>query len=190
MTLSSVLYDTGMSSTDQELGSGTSLPIGFKNGTQGNLKVAIDAIRPDVCPCTFLLVNDDQGSGFDCQNNWKSGFTNIETGSICSSKFKSNRHEHFRVFKKLKFSTSAFTIAHCALGFEYKGEGFLENNKDSVSDEDLNLLFATQNTFLKDVSEQVLEIHHPPTVAATDTHKSVTFKSSAGAETVTSCGAF
>lgn len=97
-----------------------------------------------------------------------------------------SKPEHAKVFKKPKFGTSAFTIAHYALDVTYEGEGFLEKNKDSVPDEHLNLLFATQNTFLKDILEKALEIRNSPTAAATNTHKSVTINSSAGAETVTS----
>ncbi|KAH9816800.1 myosin-2 [Melampsora americana] len=97
-----------------------------------------------------------------------------------------SKPEHSKVFKKPKFGTSAFTIAHYALDVTYEGEGFLEKNKDSVPDEHLNLLFATQNTFLKDILEKALEIRNSPNAAATNTHKSVTINSSAGAETVTS----
>ncbi|KAH9818900.1 hypothetical protein DFH28DRAFT_1080717 [Melampsora americana] len=49
---------TTESQLHRELASGTSHPIGFKNGTQGDLKVAIDAIRAAVCPHAFLGVND------------------------------------------------------------------------------------------------------------------------------------
>ncbi|EGG05338.1 uncharacterized protein MELLADRAFT_88008 [Melampsora larici-populina 98AG31] len=49
---------TTESQLHRELASGTSHPIGFKNGTQGDLQVAIDAIRAAVCPHAFLGVND------------------------------------------------------------------------------------------------------------------------------------
>ncbi len=40
----------------RELASGLSMPIGFKNGTDGNVQVAIDAIRSAANPHQFLSV--------------------------------------------------------------------------------------------------------------------------------------
>ncbi|KAI8836631.1 3-deoxy-7-phosphoheptulonate synthase [Chytridium lagenaria] len=44
------------SQVHRELASGLSVPIGFKNGTDGNLQIAIDAIRAASNPHTFLSV--------------------------------------------------------------------------------------------------------------------------------------
>jgi 3-deoxy-7-phosphoheptulonate synthase len=44
------------SQVHRELASGLSVPIGFKNGTDGNLQVAIDAIRAASVPHRFLSV--------------------------------------------------------------------------------------------------------------------------------------
>lgn len=49
---------TTESQLHRELASGTSHPIGFKNGTDGSLKVAIDASRAAACPHSFLGVNE------------------------------------------------------------------------------------------------------------------------------------
>lgn len=83
-----------------------------------------------------------------------------------------SKPEHAKVFKKPKFGTSAFTIAHYALDVTYEGEGFLEKNKDSVPDEHLTLLFATQNAFLKDILEKALEIRNTPNSQATIVNRS------------------
>jgi len=56
-----------------------------------------------------------------------------------------------KIFKKPRFGTSAFTIAHYALDVTYEGDGFLEKNRDTVPDEHLALLGATTNAFLKEV---------------------------------------
>lgn len=37
-----------------ELASGVSFPIGFKNGTDGSVGVAVDAMRASSCPHAFL----------------------------------------------------------------------------------------------------------------------------------------
>ncbi|MBS1154418.1 MAG: 3-deoxy-7-phosphoheptulonate synthase [Proteobacteria bacterium] len=47
---------TTESQVHRELASGLSCPVGFKNGTDGNLKIAIDAIRAAAAPHHFLSV--------------------------------------------------------------------------------------------------------------------------------------
>ncbi|KAG0147426.1 hypothetical protein CROQUDRAFT_656161 [Cronartium quercuum f. sp. fusiforme G11] len=49
---------TTESQLHRELASGTSHPIGFKNSTDGGLKVAVDAMRAAACPHSFLGVNE------------------------------------------------------------------------------------------------------------------------------------
>lgn len=48
---------TTESQIHRELASGLSAPIGFKNGTDGNLKIAIDAIQAAACGHHFLSVH-------------------------------------------------------------------------------------------------------------------------------------
>jgi 3-deoxy-7-phosphoheptulonate synthase len=48
---------TTESQTHREMASGLSFPIGFKNGTDGNLQVAIDAMNAALHPHNFLGIN-------------------------------------------------------------------------------------------------------------------------------------
>jgi 3-deoxy-7-phosphoheptulonate synthase len=48
---------TTESQTHRELASGLSMPIGFKNGTDGNVQIAIDAIHTALSPHAFLGIN-------------------------------------------------------------------------------------------------------------------------------------
>src|SRR5262252_7680579 len=48
---------TTESQVHRELASGLSSPVGFKNGTDGNMKIAVDAIRTAKHPHHFLSVN-------------------------------------------------------------------------------------------------------------------------------------
>lgn len=48
---------TTESQTHRELASGLSFPIGFKNGTDGNLQIAIDAMKAAQHPHSFLGIN-------------------------------------------------------------------------------------------------------------------------------------
>jgi len=50
---------TTESQTHREIASGLSFPIGFKNGTDGNLQIAIDAMKSARHPHCFLGINRD-----------------------------------------------------------------------------------------------------------------------------------
>ena len=50
---------TTESQTHRELASGVSCPVGFKNGTEGNLQIAVDAIRAAAHPHRFLGVTKE-----------------------------------------------------------------------------------------------------------------------------------
>src|ERR687889_824316 len=50
---------TTESQIHRELASGLSVPVGFKNGTDGNVQIAIDAIRAAQAPHHFLSVTKD-----------------------------------------------------------------------------------------------------------------------------------
>ncbi|KAE9406490.1 hypothetical protein BT96DRAFT_1014975 [Gymnopus androsaceus JB14] len=67
-----------------------------------------------------------------------------------------------KVFKKPRFGTTAFTIAHYALDVTYEVEGFLEKNRDTVPDEHMALLGATKNQFLKEVLDAALNSARAP----------------------------
>ena len=47
------------SQTHREMASGLSTPVGFKNGTDGNVQVAIDAMRSALTPHNFLGIDPD-----------------------------------------------------------------------------------------------------------------------------------
>jgi 3-deoxy-7-phosphoheptulonate synthase len=47
---------TTESQVHRELASGLSMPVGFKNGTSGNVQVAVDAVRSSASPHHFLSV--------------------------------------------------------------------------------------------------------------------------------------
>ena len=47
---------TTESQVHRELASGLSVPVGFKNGTDGNIQIAIDAVRAASHPHQFLSV--------------------------------------------------------------------------------------------------------------------------------------
>ncbi|MBE0596734.1 MAG: 3-deoxy-7-phosphoheptulonate synthase [Desulfuromonadales bacterium] len=50
---------TTESQTHREMASGLSFPVGFKNGTDGNLQIAIDAMKAALHPHSFLGINNE-----------------------------------------------------------------------------------------------------------------------------------
>ena len=56
---------TTESQIHREMASGLSMPIGFKNGTDGNVQVAIDALKAVEHPHQFL---GSYGTEFSCDN--------------------------------------------------------------------------------------------------------------------------
>lgn len=50
---------TAESQTHREMASGLSMPVGFKNTTDGNLQIALDAMQAAGAPHTFLGMDDD-----------------------------------------------------------------------------------------------------------------------------------
>jgi 3-deoxy-7-phosphoheptulonate synthase len=50
---------TTESQTHRQMASGLSMPVGFKNGTEGNLQIAIDAMESAKHPHSFLGIDQD-----------------------------------------------------------------------------------------------------------------------------------
>jgi len=81
---------TTESQVHRELASGLSCPVGFKNGTDGTTKVAVDAIGAAIRPHHFLSVRKEGNSGIfsttgnpDCHIILRGGKTpNYDTASI------------------------------------------------------------------------------------------------------------
>ncbi|KAI7872335.1 P-loop containing nucleoside triphosphate hydrolase protein [Spinellus fusiger] len=71
-----------------------------------------------------------------------------------------------KVFKKPRFSNTAFTIAHYAHDVEYEAENFLDKNKDTVPDEHLTLLQTSEFDYLKEIMEKAALNQPVPTPEA------------------------
>ena len=56
-------------------------------------------------------------------------------------------------YKKPRFGKSAFTICHYALDVTYESEGFIDKNRDTVPDEQQEVLRSSKNKFLLEVLE-------------------------------------
>lgn len=59
ITIASIGARTTESPTHRQMASGLSMPVGYKNGTDGNLQVALDAMIAARTPHSFLGIDDD-----------------------------------------------------------------------------------------------------------------------------------
>ncbi len=59
ITLASIGARTTESPTHRQMASGLSMPVGYKNGTDGSLQVAIDAMQAARAPHSFLGIDSD-----------------------------------------------------------------------------------------------------------------------------------
>ena len=81
---------TTESQIHRELASGLSCPVGFKNGTDGNIRIAVDAIKAAASPHHFLSVTKEGQSAIvstagneDCHVILRGGKTpNYDTSSV------------------------------------------------------------------------------------------------------------
>ncbi len=61
---------TTESQSHRQLASGLSCPVGFKNGTDGSVKVAVDAVRAAAAPHAFMgMTKSGQAAIFDTTGN-------------------------------------------------------------------------------------------------------------------------
>lgn len=72
--------------------------------------------------------------------------------------FVTKLHHHFaadkqKFYKKPRFGKSAFTVCHYALDVTYESDGFIDKNRDTVPDEQMEVLKNSSNSFLVQVLE-------------------------------------
>lgn len=63
--------------------------------------------------------------------------------------FSTSTYQNY--FKKARFGASSFTICHYALDVTYQSDGFIEKNRDTISDNLLNVINLTTNDFIKEI---------------------------------------
>lgn len=72
--------------------------------------------------------------------------------------FVTKLHHNFagdkqKFYKKPRFGKSAFTVCHYALDVTYESDGFIEKNRDTVPDEQMEVLRKSSNSFMLQVLE-------------------------------------
>jgi len=72
--------------------------------------------------------------------------------SLINKLYQNFDNKESKFFKKPRFARSDFTIVHYAIDVTYQIEGFIEKNKDTVSDELLHLLQNSESEFIRELT--------------------------------------
>jgi 3-deoxy-7-phosphoheptulonate synthase len=126
---------TTESQTHREMASGLSTPVGFKNGTDGNLDVAINALHSVSTPHHFLGINQE-GQVVQIQTR----------GNACG-------HIILRGGKKTNYDSVSIALAEKAL----KEAGLNQNLMVDCSHGNTNKKYELQPLVANDVTQQIME---------------------------------
>ncbi|ETN40215.1 uncharacterized protein HMPREF1541_04491 [Cyphellophora europaea CBS 101466] len=85
--------------------------------------------------------------------------------------FVTKLHHNFaadkqKFYKKPRFGKSAFTVCHYALDVTYESEGFIEKNRDTVPDEQMEVLRKASNKFLVEVLDTAIAVRDKESAAS------------------------
>jgi myosin V len=85
--------------------------------------------------------------------------------------FVTKLHHNFagdkqKFYKKPRFGKSAFTVCHYALDVTYESDGFIEKNRDTVPDEQMDVLKKSSNAFLVEILDTATAVREKETAAS------------------------
>ncbi|KAF2823642.1 hypothetical protein CC86DRAFT_371887 [Ophiobolus disseminans] len=76
--------------------------------------------------------------------------------------FSGDKH---KFYKKPRFGKSSFTVCHYAVDVTYESDGFIEKNRDTVPDEHMEVLKASNNKFLVEILNVAAQIRDKETAS-------------------------
>ena len=125
---------TTESQTHREMSSGLSMPVGFKNGTDGNLTMAINAIKACSSKQSFLGINDQ--------------------GQISTFKAKGNKSSHIILRGGAKPNYDGEAVKNCEKLL--KENGLAERIMIDCSHDNSNQDYRNQGKVIEDIKSQIL----------------------------------
>ena len=125
---------TTESQTHREMSSGLSMPVGFKNGTDGNLTMAINAIKACSSKQSFLGINDK--------------------GQISTFKAKGNKSSHIILRGGAKPNYDKDAMNHCEKLL--KENDLAERIMIDCSHDNSNQDYRNQGKVIEDIKSQIL----------------------------------
>ena len=103
---------TTESQTHRNLASGLSVPVGFKNSTSGNLKIAINAIQSAASPASFIGIDKSGNSAIVRTSGNDTGHLILRGGSIAPNYYEEDVEEARE--KLLKSGLNPAIIVDCS----------------------------------------------------------------------------
>ena len=125
---------TTESQTHREMSSGLSMTVGFKNGTDGNLKMAVNAIKACSSPQSFLGIND--------------------RGQISIFKAKGNKSSHIILRGGIKPNYHSEDIKRCEKLLQKNG--LPERIMVDCSHDNSNQDYRLQGNVVEEISAQIV----------------------------------
>jgi len=125
---------TTESQTHREMSSGLSMPVGFKNGTDGNLTMAINAIKACSSKQSFLGINDQ--------------------GQISTFKAKGNKSSHIILRGGAQPNYDKDAVANCEKLL--KENGLSERIMIDCSHDNSHQDYRNQGKVVEDINSQLL----------------------------------
>ncbi|KAJ3259235.1 Myosin type-2 heavy chain 1 [Chytriomyces hyalinus] len=98
----------------------------------------------------------------------KSKVQNTKDEEFIDSMNKTLANPTQKYYIKAKFGNDTFTVKHYAVNVTYTAAGFIDKNKDSVSDEMKDVLRASTNSFFKEIFSPDQSATEEPAYASSD----------------------
>lgn len=124
---------TTESQTHRELASGLSFPMGFKNGTDGGLKIASDAMAAAMHPHSFLGIDSDGRTAIVQTNGNKSVHIVLRGGNDAPNYFPEDIEKTTALLKKNKLPDAV--MVDCSHANSYKDHTRQAEVLDNVIDQ-------------------------------------------------------
>ena len=125
---------TTESQTHREMSSGLSMPVGFKNGTDGNLTMAINAIKACSSKQSFLGINDK--------------------GQIATFKAKGNKSSHIILRGGIQPNYDSASVIDCEKLL--RDNGLAERIMIDCSHDNSNQDYRNQGKVIDDIKSQII----------------------------------
>ena len=125
---------TPESQTHREMSSGLSIPVGFKNGTDGNLTMAINAIKACSSKQSFLGINDK--------------------GQIATFKAKGNKSSHIILRGGIQPNYDIASVIDCEKLL--RDNGLAERIMIDCSHDNSNQDYRNQGKVIDDIKSQII----------------------------------
>lgn len=136
---------TTESQTHRELASGLSFPVGFKNGTDGGLKIATDAMVTAGSPHSFLGINTDGMTALVHTAGNPDVHIVLRGGNDSPNYFKEDIEKIVEMLKSSKISTAI--MVDCSHANSYKDH----NKQPEVLDNVISQIINDSQTDIKGV---------------------------------------